>query len=284
MQVFAAILALRNRIRQLKREDRKIALVPTMGNLHKGHLALIREAHKHADIVIVSIFVNPIQFESADDLSNYPRTLEDDLNKLSLEAVDLVFTPTAEAIYPEGLDARVFITVPEYIFEGVSRRIHFRGVATIVAKLFNIIQPDVACFGEKDFQQLVIIRKMVTDLSMDIDIVSVPIVREINGLAMSSRNHLLTQDEVQRAPELFRVTRWIASVIRKGRRDYISIIKDANIRLCAAGLQPDQIFIRDANMLQIVTSKSTQVVILMSVFLGKVRLIDNQVVKLLEIN
>ncbi|KJY83636.1 pantoate--beta-alanine ligase [Vibrio galatheae] len=282
MQTFAEIAALREQIKQYKREGRKVAFVPTMGNLHEGHLTLVRKAREHADIVIVSIFVNPMQFERADDLNNYPRTLDDDLNKLSGEGVELVFTPTPDIIYPNGLESQTSVEVPvlSTILEGASRPGHFRGVATVVSKLFNIVQPDVACFGEKDFQQLAVIRKMTEDLAMDIEIIGVPTVREMDGLAMSSRNGLLTIDERQRAPVLARTMRWISSAIRGGRDDYASVIEDASDQLRAAGLQPDEIFIRDARTLQAITADSSQVVILMSAFLGKARLIDNQVVEM----
>ncbi|KYN25225.1 pantoate--beta-alanine ligase [Vibrio cidicii] len=282
MQTFADIAALRDQLRTFKREGRKIAFVPTMGNLHEGHLTLVRKAREHADIVVVSIFVNPMQFERADDLNNYPRTLDEDLSKLNSQGVDLVFTPTAEMMYPEGLDKQTAVEVPglSSMLEGASRPGHFRGVATIVTKLFNIVQPDVACFGEKDFQQLAIIRKMTSDLALDIEIIGVPTVREMDGLAMSSRNGLLTIDERQRAPVLARTMRWISSAIRGGRDDYASIIEDANDQLRAADLQPDEIFIRDARTLQAINADTTQAVILMSAFLGKARLIDNQVVEL----
>ncbi|WP_394145772.1 pantoate--beta-alanine ligase [Vibrio atypicus] len=282
MQTFAEIAALREQIKQFKRDGRKIAFVPTMGNLHEGHLTLVKKAREHADVVVVSIFVNPMQFERADDLNNYPRTLEDDLAKLSGESVELVFTPTPEIIYPEGLDTQTSVDVPglSTILEGASRPGHFRGVSTIVTKLFNIVQPDVACFGEKDFQQLAVIRKMTEDLALDIEIIGVPTVREMDGLAMSSRNGLLTLDERQRAPVLARTMRWISSAIRGGRDDYDSVIEDASDQLRAAGLQPDEIFIRDARTLQTVTEETTQAVILMAAFLGKARLIDNQVVEM----
>ncbi|ELV8623645.1 pantoate--beta-alanine ligase [Vibrio cidicii] len=282
MQTFADIAALRDQLRTFKREGRKIAFVPTMGNLHEGHLTLVRKAREHADIVVVSIFVNPMQFERADDLNNYPRTLDEDLSKLNSQGVDLVFTPSAEMMYPEGLDKQTAVEVPglSSMLEGASRPGHFRGVATIVTKLFNIVQPDVACFGEKDFQQLAIIRKMTSDLALDIEIIGVPTVREMDGLAMSSRNGLLTIDERQRAPVLARTMRWISSAIRGGRDDYASIIEDANDQLRAADLQPDEIFIRDARTLQAINADTTQAVILMSAFLGKARLIDNQVVEL----
>lgn len=282
MQTFAEISALREQIKQHKRDGRKIAFVPTMGNLHEGHLTLVRKARENADVVVVSIFVNPMQFDRADDLNNYPRTLEDDLSKLTAEGVDLVFTPTPEIIYPLGVENQSTVEVPvlSNILEGASRPGHFRGVATVVTKLFNIVQPDVACFGEKDFQQLAIIRKMTEDLALDIEIIGVPTVREMDGLAMSSRNGLLTIDERQRAPVLARTMRWISSAIRGGRDDYASVIEDASDQLRAAGLQPDEIFIRDARTLQTISVETTQIVILMSAFLGKARLIDNQVVEM----
>ncbi len=279
MQTFSDIASLREQIKQCKRDGRRIAFVPTMGNLHEGHLTLVRKAREQADFVVVSIFVNPMQFERADDLNNYPRTLEDDLSKLNGEAVDFVFTPTPEIMYPEGLDKQCFVEVPglSHMLEGASRPGHFRGVATIVTKLFNIVQPDVACFGDKDFQQLAVIRQMVIDLAMDIEVIGVPTVREMDGLAMSSRNGLLTMDERQRAPVVARTMRWISSQIRGGRDDYSSIVEDATDQLRAADLQPDEIFIRDAKSLLPISADSIQAVILVSVFLGQVRLIDNQV-------
>ncbi|BCK25281.1 pantoate--beta-alanine ligase [Vibrio cholerae] len=282
MQVFADIAVLREQIKQIKREGRRVAFVPTMGNLHEGHLTLVRKARELADVVVVSIFVNPMQFDRAEDLKNYPRTLEEDLSKLNGEGVDLVLTPIPETMYPQGLDKQTFVEVPglSYMLEGASRPGHFRGVATIVTKLFNIVQPDVACFGEKDFQQLAVIRQMVEDLCMDIEIVGVATVRELDGLAMSSRNNLLTLDERQRAPVLARTMRWISSAIRGGRDDYPSIIEDAVDQLRAADLEPDEIFIRDSRTLLPISSESKQAVILMSAFLGKVRLIDNQVLDL----
>ena len=282
MQTFAEIAALREQIKQFKRDGRTVAFVPTMGNLHEGHLTLVKKARELADIVVVSIFVNPMQFDRTDDLNNYPRTLEADLSKLTAEGVELVFTPTPEVMYPDGLDKQTFVEVPgiSHMLEGASRPGHFRGVSTIVAKLFNIVQPNFACFGEKDFQQLAVIRQMTTDLALDIEVVGVATVREMDGLAMSSRNSNLTIDERQRAPVLARTMRWISSAIRGGRYDYASVIEDATDQLRAADLQPDEIFICDAKTLQAITSETTQAVILMSAFLGKTRLIDNQVLDL----
>lgn len=282
MDIFADILPLREQIKTWKREGKRIAFVPTMGNLHEGHLTLVRTAREHADIVVASIFVNPMQFNNNDDLNNYPRTIDEDIEKLTAEKVDLVFTPTPEIMYPEGLDKQTVVDVPviSTILEGASRPGHFKGVSTVVNKLFNIVQPDVACFGEKDFQQLALIRQMVIDMALDIEIVGIATVREADSLAMSSRNNLLTLNERQRAPVLARTMRWISSQMRGGRTDYESLIEDASDQLRAADLQPDEIFIRDARTLQEPTEETTQAVILMAAFLGQVRLIDNLVVEL----
>jgi pantoate--beta-alanine ligase len=282
MDIFSEILPLREQIKTWKREGKRIAFVPTMGNLHEGHLTLVRTAREHADIVIASIFVNPMQFNNTDDLTNYPRTIDEDVEKLTAEKVDMLFTPTPEIMYPEGLEKQTTVDVPfiSTILEGASRPGHFKGVSTVVNKLFNIVQPDVACFGEKDFQQLALIRQMVIDMALDINIVGVATVREMDSLAMSSRNNLLTLNERQRAPVLARTMRWISSQMRGGRNDYVSLIEDASDQLRAADLLPVEIFIRDARTLQEPTEETTQAVILMAAFLGQVRLIDNLVVEL----
>ncbi|MGO1298260.1 MAG: pantoate--beta-alanine ligase [Vibrio sp.] len=282
MQTYAEISALREQIKRFKKDGHRIALVPTMGNLHEGHLNLVKKAHEQADIVIVSIFVNPMQFDNKDDLNRYPRTLEDDLHKLEQSGATLVFTPTPDMMYPQGMDKQTYIDVPglSSILEGAARPGHFRGVTTIVGKLFNIVQPDVACFGEKDYQQLAIIRQMVTDLCMDITIINVPTAREIDGLAMSSRNNRLSIDDRQRAPAISRTMRWVCNAVRGGRRDFESLIEDAQDQLRAADIEPDEIHIRDAKTLEPITDASTQVVILMSAYLSDVRLIDNQVIDL----
>ncbi|EFP95965.1 pantoate--beta-alanine ligase [Vibrio caribbeanicus] len=282
MQIFAEVTPIRDLIIKSKKEGQKIAFVPTMGNLHEGHLTLVKKAREQADFVVVSIFVNPMQFERSDDLNSYPRTLDEDLEKLAAEGVNAVFTPTPDTIYPEGVDSHTMVEVPvlSSILEGASRPGHFRGVATVVSKLFNIVQPDIAFFGEKDFQQLAVIRKMTHDMALNIEVIGVPTVREMDGLAMSSRNGLLTIDERQRAPVLARTMRWVSSAVRGGRHDYASVIEDATDQLRAAGLQSDEIFIRDARTLMAIDENTTQIVILMSAFLGKVRLIDNQVVDL----
>ncbi|AUW37806.1 pantoate--beta-alanine ligase [Grimontia hollisae] len=282
MQVIAEIAPLREQVLQWRREGQRIAFVPTMGHLHDGHLTLVRRARENADVVVVSIFVNPMQFDKADDLAAYPRTLDEDIAKLNCEGVELVFTPTAEVMYPKGMDNHTFVDVPGVsgVLEGASRPGHFRGVATVVSKLFNMVQPDVACFGEKDFQQLAVIRKMVEDLCLPIEIISVATVREMDGLAMSSRNSRLTVDERQRAPVLAKTLRWISSQMRGGRNDYSELVLDGNDQLRAAGLEPDEIFIRDAHTLQAITEHTSKAVILASAFLGQVRLIDNLTVDL----
>jgi len=205
--------ALREQTGQWHREGRAIAFVPTMGNLHQGHLTLVEEARRHGDKVVVSIFVNPLQFDKAEDLANYPRTLEQDCAALEAAGVDMVFTPTPEIMYPQGLASQTFVEVPglSSLLEGALRPGHFRGVSTVVTKLFNLVQPDVACFGQKDYQQLALIRKMVADMAMPIEIVGVPTVRAEDGLALSSRNGYLTAAERALAPELARTMNWIAA-------------------------------------------------------------------------
>lgn len=207
MRIVETSPILRREIRRWKQEGKRIAFVPTMGNLHDGHLTLIDQAKQQADIVIASIFVNPMQFDRQSDLANYPRTLQEDCEKLKRKNVDLVFAPSAAEFYPEGMDNQSYVEVPEIstMLEGASRPGHFRGVATVLTKLFNLVQPDIALFGEKDYQQLQLVRKLVTDLSFDIQVVGVPIVRAKNGLALSSRNNNLSADELKIAPQLFAI-------------------------------------------------------------------------------
>ncbi len=283
MNTFADIHTIRAHINALKQHNKRIAFVPTMGNLHQGHLKLVEVAKQHADVVVVSIFVNPMQFGNSDDLKNYPRTLEQDLNHLNALGVDTVFTPTPEIMYPHGLDRHTFVEVPELsnMLEGASRPGHFRGVATIVTKLFNIVKPDVACFGEKDFQQLAVIRQMVEDLALDIQVIGVPTVREQDGLAMSSRNNRLTESERAIAPQLAVIMHNLASQISSAQQTMDDAIKRAQQALIEAGMQPDELFVCDAKTLQPITDNSKQAVILMAAFLGQVRLIDNMVIELL---
>ncbi|KAA8995486.1 pantoate--beta-alanine ligase [Affinibrenneria salicis] len=278
MLIIETPLLLRREIRRWRQEGKRIALVPTMGNLHDGHMTLVDEARARADIVIVSIFVNPLQFDRQDDLVRYPRTLQEDCEKLTRRGVDLVFAPSAQAIYPAGLAQQTFVEVPQLsdILEGASRPGHFRGVATVVSKLFNLVQPDIACFGEKDYQQLMLIRKMVDDMGYDISIVGIPTVRAGDGLALSSRNGNLSEEERRLAPQLPKIMNDVAAKLNQGERQTDTLLEQAQASLRAAGFEPDALFIRDAATLQPLTTDSTRAVILMAAWLGKTRLIDNQ--------
>ncbi|WP_312831271.1 pantoate--beta-alanine ligase [Pantoea eucrina] len=283
MLIIETLPMLRREIRRWRQAGQRIALVPTMGNLHDGHLTLVDEARQRADVVVVSVFVNPMQFDRADDLARYPRTLQDDCEKLNRHGVDLVFAPAPQTIYPQGTENQTFVEVPvlSALLEGASRPGHFRGVATVVSKLFNLVQPDVACFGEKDFQQLAIIRKLVADMGFDIDIVGVPTVRAKDGLALSSRNGYLTADEHRLAPGLSQVMQSMAERLSNGERHIDEIIEQANAALQEKGFRPDGLAICDAVTLQPLTVESQRAVILMAAWLGNARLIDNQQVDLM---
>lgn len=284
MLIIETLPLLRQHIRRLRQEGKRVALVPTMGNLHDGHMKLVDEAKARADVVIVSIFVNPMQFDRPDDLVRYPRTLQEDCEKLNKRKVDYVFAPAVEEIYPQGLEGQTYVDVPglSTMLEGASRPGHFRGVSTIVSKLFNLIQPDIACFGEKDFQQLALIRKMVADMSYDIEIVGVPIIRAKDGLALSSRNAYLTAKQRKIAPGLYNVMNSIAEKLIAGNRELQEIIAIAEQELNEKGLRADDIQIRDADTLQELTETSKRAVILAAAWLGQARLIDNQSVTLAQ--
>lgn len=284
MLIIETLPMLRREVRRWRQDGKRIALVPTMGNLHDGHMTLVDEARERADIVVVSIFVNPMQFERADDLARYPRTLQEDCEKLNRRGVDLVFSPAASDVYPQGLGEQTFVDVPglSTLLEGASRPGHFRGVATIVSKLFNLVQPDLACFGEKDYQQLALIRKMVADMGYDIEIVGVPTVRAKDGLALSSRNGYLTADERKIAPVVSKVMKSIADKLSQGERHVETLIADAEVALSEQGLQADGLAIVDAGTLLPLNVDSQRAVILMAAWLGKARLIDNQQVDLTQ--
>ncbi|ASM23119.1 MULTISPECIES: pantoate--beta-alanine ligase [Serratia] len=282
MIIIETLPLLRQQIRRWRQEGKRIALVPTMGNLHDGHMTLVDEARARADVVVVSIFVNPMQFDRPDDLARYPRTLQEDSEKLTRRGVDLVFAPAPAAVYPQGLEQQTYVDVPgiSSILEGASRPGHFRGVSTIVSKLFNLVQPDLACFGEKDYQQLALIRKMVADMGYDIDIVGVPTVRAKDGLALSSRNGYLTAEERKIAPQLSKIMNALAQQLANGERQVETLLEQTAEQLRAAGFTPDELFIRDADSLQPLTVDSQRAVVLMAAWLGKARLIDNQQVDL----
>ena len=282
MLIIETLPLLRQHIRRLRQEGKRVALVPTMGNLHDGHMTLVEEAKTRADVVIVSIFVNPMQFDRAEDLANYPRTLQEDCEKLNKRKVDYVFAPAVAEIYPQGTESHTFVDVPglSTMLEGASRPGHFRGDSTIVSKLFNLIQPDIACFGEKDFQQLALLRKMVADMGYDIEIVGVPIIRAKDGLALSSRNGYLTADQRKIAPGLYKVLSSVADKLKSVECDHDEIITLAEQALNEKGCRADDSQSRDADTLLELTENSKRAVILMAAWIGKARLIDNQSVEL----
>ncbi len=277
MKIFGRTADLRAAISQDKRSGKRIALVPTMGNLHEGHLQLVRRAQRLADIVVVSIFVNPLQFGPSEDLDKYPRTLAADKEKLFGEGVQYLFTPGVDDVYPEGMAVQTKVNVPELseTLCGASRPGHFTGVATVVTKLFQIAQPDVAVFGEKDFQQLTIIRKMVNDLCMPIEIVGVQTARATDGLALSSRNGFLNADERHVAPTLHNLLQECREAIACGFDSYSELEQHAVDCLRLNGFRPDYFSVRDARTLGAVTLDTENVVILAAAYLGRTRLIDN---------
>ncbi|MCX1382245.1 pantoate--beta-alanine ligase [Escherichia coli] len=282
MLIIETLPLLRQQIRRLRMEGKRVALVPTMGNLHDGHMKLVDEAKARADVVVVSIFVNPMQFDRPEDLARYPRTLQEDCEKLNKRKVDLVFAPSVKEIYPNGTETHTYVDVPglSTMLEGASRPGHFRGVSTIVSKLFNLVQPDIACFGEKDFQQLALICKMVADMGFDIEIIGVPIMRAKDGLALSSRNGYLTAEQRKIAPGLYKVLSSIADKLQAGERDLDEIIAIAGQELNEKGFRSDDIQIRDADTLLEVSENSKRAVILVAAWLGDARLIDNKLVEL----
>ena len=279
MLIFNNLSELRQWRNKLRQEGKTLAFVPTMGNLHQGHLTLVQEAQKHADVVITSIFVNPMQFGENEDLDAYPRTFDADCEKLKAENNHAVFYPDVKEMYPNGLSAQTFVEVPDTEFsliaEASQRPGHFRGVSTVVTKLFNMVQPDVAVFGEKDYQQLRIIRTMVTDLNMPIDIIGVATVREASGLAKSSRNGYLTPAQLAIAPALNMALEQIKSAILGGNQD-IQLLTELGTELInEAGLKTDYIEVRHAETLAPVSQDTDKIVILGAAYLGKARLIDN---------
>ncbi len=281
MQLVSTLDELRAVINGWRRNGERIGFVPTMGNLHQGHLELARQARSRCDRVVASIFVNPLQFDRAADLKAYPRTLEQDCDRLG-ELADIVFTPTPALMYPNGQQQQTRVAVPGIaeVLEGALRPGHFDGVSTVVCKLFNLVQPDLACFGEKDYQQLALIRKMTTDLNMPVEILGVPTVRAEDGLALSSRNGYLTDAERALAPELAATMNWLADRMADGERDIERLTAEGSARLNDAGFRTDGIDIVDADTLLPLTAQSRAAVILMAAFLGKARLIDNKVVPL----
>lgn len=276
MRVVTTIAELRNTIKTYKQNNRTVGLVPTMGNLHAGHLDLVAKALSESDCTVVSIFVNPTQFDKADDLKAYPRTMDEDLEKLENAGVDIVFNPSPQEMYPNGgLVTEVDVPKISRLHEGSSRPGHFLGVATVVCKLFNIVMPDIAIFGQKDFQQLSLIRQMVADLDMPIEIIGSPTIREDDGLAMSSRNSRLSTEKRKLAANLHRTLKQLEQKVIQGNCDYSEAQDDAAKELSELGFRPDYILVCNAQTLQLASKADTDLVILAAAYLGEVRLIDN---------
>lgn len=279
MQIFESLADLRAWRKTLMQQGKTLAFVPTMGNLHEGHIKLVTTAIEQADVVITSIFVNPMQFGENEDLDAYPRTFEADCKKLEAAGNHAVFYPSVKDMYPNGLSEQTYVEVPdnEYTLcaEATQRPGHFRGVSTVVTKLFNMVQPDIAVFGEKDYQQLRLIRTMVSDLNMPINIVGVPTVREDSGLAKSSRNGYLTAEEKAIAPALNQAIVTIKNELLAGNSDVETLEKTAEQQINSAALKTDYIIVRDAHSLKPVTAETKEIVILGAAYLGKARLIDN---------
>lgn len=277
MNTVKTVRELRAVISRARGEGKRIALAPTMGNLHSGHIALIEKARQRADFVVASIFVNPLQFGPNEDLDKYPRTLADDQQKLLDAGCNLLFAPLVSEMYPSGTSVQTRVSVPELSQElcGASRPGHFEGVATVVSKLFNMVQPDLAVFGQKDFQQLAVIRAMVRDLNMPIQIIGEPTVRAADGLALSSRNGFLSDEQRAIAPVLYRILTQIADAIRGGEQHYDALLTQHRRAIVEAGLRLDYLELRHADNLKPATPEDRDLVVLVAAFLGNTRLIDN---------
>lgn len=275
MHTVHTIDEVRQQVRGWRQAGLTVGFVPTMGNLHAGHISLISEARRHADRVVASIFVNPTQFGPSEDFDSYPRTLTADSEQLSAAHCDLLFAPSVDEMYPEK--NRTWVDVDDLGDHlcGASRPGHFRGVSTVVSKLFNIVLPDVACFGEKDFQQLAIIRRMARDLFFPVTIIGVATAREANGLAMSSRNGYLSDAQKQQASAIFATLSALKRTIAEGERDYPVLVQQGIERLTQAGFSVDYLMISNADTLAPATSPDRHLVIAVAAKLGTTRLIDN---------
>jgi len=267
---------LRTFVHQAKFKGLSVGFVPTMGNLHAGHMSLVKHANKQCDVVIASIFVNPLQFNDQSDLTNYPRTLEQDQALLQQNGCDLLFAPTVDEMYPNGQESQSIVSVPDVSMGlcGGSRPGHFDGVATVVSKLFNMVQADKAFFGEKDFQQLAVIRKMVADLCIPVDVVGVTTERNSEGLALSSRNGYLSANELSLAPAIFKALQDVANAIQQGN-DFASTLDQTQQRLNQQGFKVDYLALCREHDLKPATADDDQLVVLVAAYLGSARLIDN---------
>jgi pantoate--beta-alanine ligase len=281
LDTVTTIAAVREHVRAWKREGLRVAFVPTMGNLHPGHVSLIDAARRYGDRFVASIFVNPMQFGPNEDFAHYPRTPTDDERMLAAAGCDLMFMPDVKEVYPNGAERATRVEVPglSRILCGEFRPGHFEGVATIVAKLFNIVEPDVAVFGEKDFQQLVVIRRMAADLCIPVQIIGAPTMRDSDGLAMSSRNQYLTAAERSLAPRIYETLTAVARRLQAGDSDFASMERSGIQALESAGFRPDYFAIRQAQDLSAARADTGHFVVLTAARLGKARLIDNIQVK-----
>ena len=279
MQIVHSKQELDEHLAEWRRQGDHIALVPTMGNLHAGHVSLVQLAREHAERVVVSIFVNPTQFGEDEDFDEYPRTLERDSRRLKKAAADLIFAPEVETMYPFGLKDATTVSVPRITenFCGASRPGHFDGVTTVVARLFALVQPDAAIFGQKDYQQQLVIRHMSLDLNLPVAIITAETVREDDGLAMSSRNQYLSDEERKTAPLLFEVLSSVGDSLQSGRRDFEELESESIAVLEKAGFKVDYLSIRRAQNLEIPDRDCDELVVLAAAHLGAARLIDNTV-------
>ena len=277
MKVFHTVSGLRDDLNKDRRQGLRIGFVPTMGNLHQGHLALIKQARETNDIVVCSIFVNALQFGLNEDWDKYPRTYQSDCDKLRESGCDYLFHPDDIEMYPNGLDTQSRVICPTMtdVLCGASRPGHFEGVTTVVSKLFNIVQPDEAVFGIKDYQQLAVIRRMAEDLCMPVQISAAPIHREVDGLAMSSRNSYITEDERPRVTVLKQSLEWIAEQIQGGSKDFFDLEQSAGQRLIDAGFKVDYVTISNSKTLDPAADDDVEITILGAMFTDKARIIDN---------
>ena len=281
MKLVESIAALREQVARWKQEGKRVAVVPTMGNLHRGHLALVEEAKLRADKVVATIFVNPTQFGEGEDFASYPRTLAADAERLEGAGCDLLFAPSTSEIYPHGQQDLTRVQVPQITNDhcGASRPGHFDGVSTVVSILFNAVQPDVACFGTKDYQQLAVLKRMARDLWIPVDIVGVPTVREDDGLAKSSRNQYLTDAERAIAPQMYKILQSVQTELTENpeRSGYTFRVVEADAlqKLADAGFEPEYLTICYRDDLEPAKDTDRPLVVLTAARLGKARLIDN---------
>jgi len=268
---------LRARLDEARADGKKICVVPTMGNLHEGHLQLIRLAHEKADLVVATIFVNQLQFGLNEDWDKYPRTFENDRALLEKEGCHILFAPTDLEMYPNGIDNQTRVLCPTMtdVLCGASRPGHFEGVTTVVTKLFHIVEPDVAIFGKKDFQQLAIIRRMASDLCMRVEIIGAPIARDTDGLALSSRNRFITEEERPNANQLYRTLQWVRDQIKSGERDFPKLEEQGLKQIVDAGFRPDYLSVCNAQNLEPALDDDGDLAILGALFTSGARLIDN---------